>query len=191
MADPAYPEHTKHQSPARRSLRRDLDAVARESPRVRPKARRSYSRASRLPTPFGTIIGGRIDVRTDAGRSCHPRNASRASWPWSTADPKTPLRDWRTLDAGALSQTRVFPGLTVSPSPQFHVPLVRTRGRRPCLPDPMGPVPTSRNETSGDRFVRRAPLAIRCATVTYVERAMGLEPTTSSLGSMRCRSLAA
>jgi len=85
--------------------------------------------------------------------------------------------------------TRAFTNVAGHQALQFSLPhdLVRNGSavgcHRQCLADPLGPVPTPENEASCDRFVRRSPLASYCTTTGYVERAMGLEPTTSSLGS--------
>jgi hypothetical protein len=91
---------------------------------------------------------------------------------------------WRLAHAGCLrasANVRVHKALQC-PFPHDFTPDGSALGRsRRCLPDPLGPVPMAENDASGNRFVRRPPLAFSCGTITDVERAMGLEPTTSSL----------
>ena len=108
-------------------------------------------------------------------------NASRVSWPDSVAIRRFRSRLARTRDARCVVNARVHRGLYARASARLtrlHAQWVRAR----CLPEPLGPVPMPENEASGDRLTKRSPLATCCRTITYVERAMGLEPTTSSLG---------
>ena len=107
-------------------------------------------------------------------------NASRVSWPYSVAI-RFRSRLARTRDARCVVNARVHRGLYARASARLtrlHAQWVRAR----CLPEPLGPVPMPQNEASGDRLTKRWPLATCCRTITYVERATGLEPVTSSLG---------
>jgi hypothetical protein len=65
-----------------------------------------------------------------------------------------------------LANVRVHKGLH-SPLRTTSRPAGPHDRRRQRLWGPLGPVPTPQNETSGNRFVRRPPLAIRYPTITY------------------------
>ena len=108
-------------------------------------------------------------------------NASRVSWPYSVAIRRLRSRLARARDARCVVNARVHKGLyarACTRLTRLHARRVRAR----CLPEPLGPVPMPENEASGERFVRRSPLAIYCRTITYVERATGLEPSDVQLG---------
>jgi hypothetical protein len=119
----------------------------------------------------------------DGGRGCRLENASRASWPWSVVVPTTPLATGTRWMPARLRKRACSQGLAVSPPPRLHTRRVRTWPSPPMSSGPIGTRSDGRNDASGDRFVRRPPLATRCPTTTFAERATGLEPVTSSLGS--------